>query len=147
MFGSKNYCWFCEVWQCGASIQSPLWNNHAVNHSLSGVTKCLERQTRDQKVTGSSSGRSGRRIFFSRVSFLCWLLFPYPFHPRVTTAAHDRSQPSCQGCKWQFTAIHTCTLRTWLCMKWRDMVHGCTLHTKRTETTAVSHGTSHVRTK
>ena len=37
----------------------------------------LERQIRDRKVAGSSPGRSGGRIFFSSVNFLCWLLFLY----------------------------------------------------------------------
>ena len=41
----------------------------------------LERRIRDQKVVGSNPCRSGGRIFFSRVNFLCWLLFRYPVHP------------------------------------------------------------------
>ena len=36
-----------------------------------GLAQLLERWTRDQKAPGSSPGRSGGRIFFSRVSFLC----------------------------------------------------------------------------
>ena len=32
-------------------------------------------RTRDQKVASSNPGRSGGRIFFSRVNFVCWLLF------------------------------------------------------------------------
>ena len=36
-----------------------------------GVAQWIERRTRDQKVPGSSPGRSGGRIFFSRVNFLC----------------------------------------------------------------------------
>ena len=35
----------------------------------------LERRTRDQKVASSNPGRKGGRIFFSRVNFLCRLLF------------------------------------------------------------------------
>ena len=35
----------------------------------------------------------------------------------------------------------------WLCMKWRDMAHGCMVYTKRTETSAVSRGTRHVTTE
>ena len=31
----------------------------------------VDGRTDDQKVTGSSPGRSGRRIFLSRVSFVC----------------------------------------------------------------------------
>ena len=37
----------------------------------SGDNSVLEQQTQDQKVLGLSPGRSGRRIFFSRVNFLC----------------------------------------------------------------------------
>ena len=37
----------------------------------SGGSSVVEHQTRDQKVSGSSLGRSGGRIFFSRVNFLC----------------------------------------------------------------------------
>ena len=38
-----------------------------------GIAQWLERQTRDWKVPGSYPCRSGGRIFFSRVDFLCWL--------------------------------------------------------------------------
>ena len=38
-----------------------------------GIAQWLERQTRDWKVPGSNPCRSGGRIFFSRVNFLCWL--------------------------------------------------------------------------
>ena len=34
-----------------------------------------ERGIRDRKVASSNPGRSGGRIFFSRVNFVCWLLF------------------------------------------------------------------------
>ena len=36
-----------------------------------GIACWLERQTCDQKVVSSNSGRSGGRIFFSRVNFAC----------------------------------------------------------------------------
>ena len=42
-----------------------------------------------------NSGRSGGRIFFPRVNFLCDL-FLYPFHPRVTVVAGKRSQSFCK---------------------------------------------------
>ena len=35
----------------------------------------VERKTRDRKDASSVLGRSGERIFFSGVNFLCWLLF------------------------------------------------------------------------
>ena len=40
-----------------------------------GIVQWLERPTHDWKVEGLSPCRSGGRIFFSGVSFLCWLLF------------------------------------------------------------------------
>ena len=55
-----------------------------------GIAQWLERGTRDQKVVGSNPCRSGGRIFFSRVSFLCLLLFRYPFHPRVDSVTRKR---------------------------------------------------------
>ena len=40
-----------------------------------GIAWWLERRTRDPKVASSNPGRSGGRIFFSWVNFVCWLLF------------------------------------------------------------------------
>ena len=55
-----------------------------------------------------STGSVGLVIdsFFSRVDFLCWLLFRYPFHTRVTAVACKRSRSFCQKCRWQVTAKH-----------------------------------------
>ena len=111
-------------------------------HVGAGIAQWLERWTRDWKVAGSNPCWNGGRIFFSRVDFLCWLLFRYPFHPRVTTVAHKRSWSFCQKCRWQVTVKHAYTLRMWLCMKW----HGAWLygvHRTCAETAAVSCGTSH----
>ena len=70
-----------------------------------GIAQWLERRTaRDSKVAGSNPCWNGGRIFFSRVDFLCWLLFRYPFHPRVTTVARKKSRSFCQKCRWQVTA-------------------------------------------
>ena len=49
--------------------------------------RLLEHWNWDWKVMDSISGRSGGRIFFSRVHYLCWIIFQYPFHPSVTTVA------------------------------------------------------------
>ena len=59
-------------------------------HLGAGIAQWLERRTRDRKVAGSNPCRSDGRIFFSRVNFLCWLLFRYPFQPRVTAVARKR---------------------------------------------------------
>ena len=113
------------------------------------VAQWLEQQTHDQEVSSLSPGRSSRRIFSSRVNFLCWFLFWYPFHP--CAVAHKRSWSFCQKWWQQVTAKHTCTLGMWLQIKWIcRLVHGCMVngvHKTCTEMAAVSHGTSHVTTK
>ena len=89
------------------------------------IAQWLERRTHDRKVPGSSPGRRGGRIFFSRVNFLCWLLFRYQFHPSVTAVARKRPRSFCQKCRWQVTAKDAYTLPMWLWMKWHcKLVHG-----------------------
>ena len=46
---------------------------HVYAVSIDGLL--IERQTRDRKVSSSNPGRSGGSIFFSRVNFVCLLLF------------------------------------------------------------------------
>ena len=79
-----------------------------------GIAQWLEHRTRDWKVAGSNPCWNGGRIFISRVHFLCWLLFRYPFHPRVTTVARKKSRSFCQKCRCQVTAKHAYTLRMWI---------------------------------
>ena len=70
-----------ECWKWWVShFEQIFWTSH--RHFLNAVWvidslySCwLERQTRDRKVTSSNPSRSGGRIFFSRVNFVCWLLF------------------------------------------------------------------------
>ena len=117
-------------------------HTHTHIHRGAGIAQWLERQTRDWKVANSNPCRSSRRIFFSRVNFLCRLLFQYPFHPCVTAVARKKSQSFCQKCRLQVTAKHAYTLRMWLCMMW----HGAWLygvHRTCADTAAVSCGTSH----
>ena len=62
----------------------------------------------------TKAGRSSRRIFFSRVNFLCLLLFSAHFTPsplsRITAVANKRPQTFCQKCRWQVTAKHASLL-------------------------------------
>ena len=103
---------------------SPIKTIYIKYYMGAGIAQWLERRTRDWKVAGSNPCWSGGRIFFSGVYFLCWLLFRYPFHPRVTAVARKRSRSFCQACRWQVTAKHAYTLRMWLCIKW----HGAWLY-------------------
>ena len=116
-----------------------------------GIAQWLECQIRDRKVPGSSPGRSGGKKFFSRVNFLCCLLFRYPFHPRVTAVARKRSRSFRQMCRWQVTAKHTYTPAPYLCgFEWSDtvkwwVVEWCTQNLRRNG--SISRGSSHATTK
>ena len=83
---------------------STCWWKMILRETGAGIAQWLEHRTRDWKVAGSNPCWNGGRIFFSRVDFLCWLLFRYPFHPRVTTVARKKSRSFCQKCRWQVTA-------------------------------------------
>ena len=65
----------------------------------SSVVEC---QTGDQKVAGL---RRNGRIFLSSISFLCWLLFQYPFHSCVTGIARKRPWSFHQEGRWQLTCV------------------------------------------
>ena len=106
------------------------WPDHY--YWIAGIAQWLERRTRDRRVASSNPCRSGGRVFFSGVNFLCWLLFRYPFHPRVTAVARKRPRSFCQKCRWQVTAKHAYTLRMWLWM----------VYTERAEMAAISCGTT-----
>ena len=105
-------CWYTPVkfWQMG---QITLYVRN-ISIGGAGIAQWLEHRTRDWKVAGSNPCWNGGRIFFSRVDFLCWLLFRYPFHPRVTTVARKKSRSFCQKCRWQVTAKRAYTLRMWI---------------------------------
>ena len=101
---------FCFELSASGGLESEV-TLASYNQRGAGIAQWLERRTRDWKVAGSNPCWNGGRIFFSRVDFLCWLLFRYPFHPRVTTVARKKSRSFCQKCRWQVTAKHAYTLR------------------------------------
>ncbi len=107
---------------------------HYINTSLlhgrggAGIAQWLEHRTRDWKVAGSNPCWNGGRIFFSRVDFLCWLLFRYPFHPRVTTVA--KKDPG-HSAKSAGGMLQLNTHTPYVCgFAWSDMVHGCMVYTE-----------------
>ena len=78
------------------------------------------------KGPGFESGRSGGRMFFSRVDFLCRLLFRYPFHPRVTAVA--RQDPG-HSAKSAGGRLQLNTHTPYVCgFAWSDMEHGCMVY-------------------
>ena len=89
--------------------------------------------------SGTPSG--SRRIFFSWVNFLYWLLFQYPFHPLLPqqhVKDPDHSAKSAGG------RLQLNTHTPYVCgFAWSDMVHGCMVYTECAEMAAVSCGTSH----
>ena len=103
------------------------------------IAQWLEHWACDQKAAGSSPGR---RIFFSRVNFLCWLLICCLFHPCVTAVACKRSQLSINSAGGR---LQLNTQASYICdFAQSDMVHGCMVYAECAETAAVSRGTSHV---
>ena len=111
-----SYIIFLNITTRGVRHHSPLTTSLSLPFVRgAGIAQWLEHRTRDWKVAGSNPCWNGGRIFFSRVDFLCWLLFRYPFHPRVTTVARKKSRSFCQKCRWQVTAKHAYTLRTEPC--------------------------------
>ena len=113
-----NVCWrwLCVNWWWLIALAMYKLGQIATGFVRAGIAQWLERRTRDWKVAGSNPCWNGGRIFFSRVDFLCWLLFRYPFHPRVTTVARKKSRSFCQKCRCQVTAKHAVikTLRMWI---------------------------------
>ena len=91
---------------------------------VSGIVQWLECRARDCKVAGSNPCRSGGRTVFSRVNFLDWLLFPYPFHPRVNAVARKRSRSFCQKLQLNTHTPYLCDFA------WSGMVHGCMVYTE-----------------
>ena len=64
-----------SVCACTYCVAVTSWGGLTYSVTGVGVACWLERRTRDRKVANSCPGRSGGRIFFSRVHFLCGLLF------------------------------------------------------------------------
>ena len=91
-----------------ASIRRP------VSAGGMGIAQWLECQTRDQKIAGLSPGRSSRRILFSRVNFLCWLIWVETIPPLY----YCKNPSFCQKYRWPGTVKHACTLHMWL---WSDV--------------------------
>ena len=57
----------------------------------------VEHHTRDQKVVSSNPGRSGRRLFFFRVNFVCWVFFDVHSTP-VLQQWGVKPRSLCQKC-------------------------------------------------
>ena len=118
--------------------------NHKAYWRGEGIAQWLERRTRDWKVAGSNPCRIDERIFFSRVTFLCWLLFPYPFHPRVTAVKDPGHSAKSAGGRLRLNTLKyvSYSLSMWLCMKWYSAwLYG--VHRTCAGRAAVPSGTSH----
>ena len=105
-----------------------LFEKHDWNETDWGavIAPWLECRTGYQKVTGLGPSRNRWRIFFSRASSLCSLLFWYPFYLQVTTVACKRYWSFCLKGRLQLNRF----LHMWLWMKWHNMVHGYVVYTE-----------------
>ena len=77
-----------------------------------GMAQLVEQRTLDRKVASSNPARSGRKMFFSRVNYFCWLLFGVRSKPRLTAVARKRPWSFCQKCRLQVRPKHA-TQRSW----------------------------------
>ena len=64
------------------------------------------------------------------VNFLCWLLFRYPFHPRVTAVVRKRSRSKDAKSAGGRLQLSTHTPYDVSGFAWNDMVHGCMVYTE-----------------
>ena len=74
-----------------------------------GIACWLQRRTRGWQVASSNPGRSGGRIFFSRVNCVCWLLFSVRSTPVLPQWHVKDPGHSAKKCKWQVTPTHAYT--------------------------------------
>ena len=113
--------WFrCASFWNSISVAKHVWLDGVIGTLRgAGIAQWLERRTRDRRVPGSSPRRSGGIIFFSRVNFLCWLLFRYPFHTLVAANVAKYS-----GGRLQLIT-HWCTLHYVCVFEWSDTVNWC----------------------
>ena len=161
-YGKFSYCGLSEGWHMTRdqpwtrvnSLKLVYLNTHNCSH-WSGSRDSSVIRVSDS--WSKSPSRSSGKIFFSMVSFLCRLLFQYPFHPGVTAVVHKRSRSFCliltdipdwycAGGRLQLNTRTPC-----LCgFEWSDtvtwcMVEWCTenLH----QNGSISRGTSHATPK
>ena len=134
--------------RCLTTWNSQIVTGHGVFQCLSTIPKCETKLTESNfcYVTNGEV-KQCQRVERQAVAGDAVLLSLTAINPRVTAAARKEPCSFCPKCRWPITAKHACTLRVWLCMKRRDMVHGCMVNTELAETAAVLSGTSHVRTK
>ena len=76
-FGKKKSFWL----QHGGKKEEKWKEKRKGIYRGAGIACWLQRRTLDRKVASLNPGRSGGRIFFSRVNFVCWLLFSVPPTP------------------------------------------------------------------
>ena len=101
------------------STDKQLWRKHHAYPGGSRIAQWLSTGLKIKRLQVQVLAGSVGEFFFSKVNFLCGILFWYLFHPCVTAVACKRSRSFCQKCRWLGTAKHTCTLHIymWLCMK------------------------------
>ena len=132
---------YMSTWRCGCKT---LTNKYKIPRPVvvgrdSSVVRAPDSWSKGRGFESLLDGR----IFFSRVNFLCWRLFRYPFHPRVTAVARKRQQ-DIHSAKSAGGRLQLNTHTPYVCgFAWSDMMHGCMVYTERAEMAAVSCGTSH----
>ena len=124
-----------------STVQAPDWRLK----SGAGMAQWLERWTRDWKVASSNPCRTAGEFSSPGSSFCADSDFGIRSTPVTVLLQQQVKDPShsakSAGGKLQLKCMHA----PYVCdFAWSDMVHDWMVYTERTETAAVSCGTSHV---
>ena len=106
----------CSHFSSASLSSGVLLSRELSSNSHSCALACwLERWTRDRKNARSNPSRSGRRIFFSRANFVCWLLIDVHFTPMLPQChMKDPSHSAKNACGSLHRNMHTpLTQQSW----------------------------------
>ena len=116
---------FLPLVMCFMSVSGLLgWNSFSYWCSKgAGIACWLECWTHDRKVVSSNPGRSGGRILFSRVNFVCWQQ-----HLSTPINTHTQNTPKNPHTYIKHTHTHTPHTHT-------KYTHTTPTHTQKTQNT------------
>ena len=120
-----------NVYNQSSTLKELYWSLKSHSSQTKKLSLNANRKTQHPEIPAESKVPTSTQtmfiIFFSRVDFLCWLLFQYPFHPCGTAVARKRSRSFWEKCRWQVVVKHAYI--PYVCgFAWSDMEHGCMVY-------------------
>ena len=104
----SGWCWYFCTWhhRCWVDaavstlvhqLTSPTPDTRLPFPAMCWGSLLVECQTRDRKVASLNPSRRSGIIIFSKVNFVCWVLFWCLFHPCVTAMARKKPRHSAKS--------------------------------------------------